>query len=306
MEIPTQPLQLVSVIIPCFNSKSTLHKSVDSVLAQTYKAYEIILVDDASTDGTAALVSSLASATIKAVVLAKNSGAAAARNAGILQAKGKYIAFLDSDDTWHPEKLAKQVSQFEQNPHCAIISCDSIFVSEEGRVLKRSHVTRPPVQGPNAWKTLLAYNFLPTPTVLVKREDAVKCGMFKDGLVVGEDLDLWVRIAHQGDVAVIDEVLVTILDRPQSLMKENLLERLDTYVMPMIEGYVKAWDQELSAADKKNIIGQRNFDHACISYYNGDLKRSVKGFKEALRQGYRPIKSVSHLLRLMLRSFLTN
>lgn len=307
MKNKTPALPLISVVIPCFNSKSTLHKSVDSVLAQTCKVYEIILVDDASNDGTAALILSLEreNPLIKAITLRKNSGAAAARNAGILQATGKYVAFLDSDDTWHPGKLAKQIRQFEKNPQCTIVSCDSIFVNEEGRLLKRSHITRPPVQGRNAWKTLLAYNFLPTPTVLVKREDILQCGMFNDSLVVGEDLDLWVRIAHLGEVEVIHEVLVTILDRPQSLMKENLLERLDTYVMPMIEGYVKAWDAELTAADKKNIIGQRNFDHACICYYNGDVKRSVAKFKEALRQGYRPIKSLSHLSRLVLRSLVS-
>lgn len=302
METQTQPL--VSVIIPCFNSKSTLLKSIDSVLAQTYKNYEIILADDASTDGTAELVANLENALIKSVALKNNSGAAAARNAGIRQAKGKYIAFLDSDDTWHPDKLAKQVNKFEKNHLCALISCDSIFVSEEGRVLKRSHVTRPPVQGRNAWKILLAYNFLPTPTVMVKREDAVKCGTFNEKLVVGEDLDLWVRIAHEGEVEIIDEVLVTILDRPGSLMKKDLLGRLDTYVMPMIKGYVNKWDKELTFKERKRIFGQRNFDHACISYYNDDFRRSAKGFSEALRNRYRPIKSLSHLLRLMVRKLL--
>lgn len=105
----------VSVLMPVFNDEATLAASVASVQAQSLSGWELILVDDASTDGSVAVAKRLAAEDVRISVhvLARNGGAAGARNAALEQARGRFIAFLDSDDTWHPEKLARQVAAMQ-------------------------------------------------------------------------------------------------------------------------------------------------------------------------------------------------
>lgn len=135
---------LVSIIMPAYNAAATLQGAVLSVLSQTHDAWELIVVDDGSTDGTASMIDALAAADtrIHAVHLARNAGVAAARNAGIAAARGSHIAFLDSDDSWHPGKLACQL-QHMANTGARVCYAPYDRVTEDGRLL--SHV-RPPAR----------------------------------------------------------------------------------------------------------------------------------------------------------------
>lgn len=107
---------IVSIIMPSFNSKATIERSIKSVLSQTFNNWELIIIDDCSTDSSDEVIQHYVDqdSRIKLICLEENSGAAAARNTGIEHAKGQFIAFLDSDDYWHPEKLEKQLKYFEQ------------------------------------------------------------------------------------------------------------------------------------------------------------------------------------------------
>ena len=133
--------KLVSIITPVHNSERFLQQTIDSVLAQTYKDWEHILVDDCSTDGSAELIKAYTStdARIRYIRLNENSGAGIARNKAIEQAKGDYIAFLDSDDTWYPKKLERQLEFMRRHGHhFSFTSYDT--VDEEGNSL--SKITR--------------------------------------------------------------------------------------------------------------------------------------------------------------------
>src|SRR5262249_17267514 len=105
---------LVSCIVPVFNGERYLGETLDSILAQTYRPREIIVVDDGSTDGTAAVVAAYGKRVTS--VWQANAGEMAARNRGLTRARGEFIAFLDADDLWHPEKLARQIARFQERP----------------------------------------------------------------------------------------------------------------------------------------------------------------------------------------------
>lgn len=119
---------LVSVIIPTFNRERTILRAVNSVLRQTYKNIELIVVDDGSKDNTAKLLTGITDTRLRLLQSLKNNGAAAARNLGLAQARGKYIALLDSDDEWLEEKLSVQIPELESAPAASVFSCTNAYV----------------------------------------------------------------------------------------------------------------------------------------------------------------------------------
>lgn len=137
--VPVSPARgLVSVVMPAWNAAAFMARSVESVLAQSRAELELIIVDDCSTDGTAAAIEGYAraDARVRPVRLPVNSGVAAARNAGIAVARGTYVAFLDSDDWWHPRKLELQVAQMQASGE-KVSYCAYQRVAEDGRLLSR-------------------------------------------------------------------------------------------------------------------------------------------------------------------------
>lgn len=124
--------QLVSIVVPVHNAERFVGEAIESVLAQTYPDWELILVDDGSTDNSANVIKKYKSNKVKIASLAKNAGAAKARNRGISEAKGRYLCFLDADDLWTPEKLEKQV-KFMQEKNCAFSFTGYEFADAEGQ-----------------------------------------------------------------------------------------------------------------------------------------------------------------------------
>ena len=113
----------VTVLIPAYNAAATIQRAVDSVLAQTYHDFEIVIVDDGSRDATAEIIAAYDSPAIRLLRLARNQGESGAMNEGIAVAKGELIAFLDADDEWLPTKLAKQVQALQANPNAVMVTC---------------------------------------------------------------------------------------------------------------------------------------------------------------------------------------
>ena len=124
----------VSVIMPVYNVEKYLAQAIKSVLAQTFTDFELVIVDDGSTDGSAAIYSSFDDPRIR-IITQKNRGLAGARNTGIRNARGAYIALLDSDDLWHPEKLERHVAHLEAHPRVGVSYCGSEFINERGESL---------------------------------------------------------------------------------------------------------------------------------------------------------------------------
>ena len=195
----------VTVILPTWNREKWLKTSIESVLSQTFQDFELIVVDDASTDSTGKILESY-SGKIRTILLPENLGVSAARNTAIVQSDSKWIAFLDSDDYWHAEKLEKQIKQTRLCPEYQIHFTDEIWIRNGIRVNpKYKHRKR------EGWifKPSLALCLMAPSTALLHRELLERHGMFDDALPVCEDYDLWLRLTAYHPVVLLNEKLMT-------------------------------------------------------------------------------------------------
>ncbi len=205
----------VSVIIPTFNRFPFLCRAVDSVLKQTHGDVEIIVVDDGSTDETPALFSQQFPS-IHYVKVEHSGLPAVARNAGIRLAKGEFIAFLDSDDEWLPDKLSQQVTVLHNHPTVGLV-CTNAFVLHQGENNPQEPYLRKD-QGQSGWvlPLLLEDNFIITSTAMVRRSTLEHIGLFCEDrtLQAVEDYDLWLRAASQSEIAYLGARLAVYRDIP--------------------------------------------------------------------------------------------
>lgn len=211
---------LVSIIIPAFNAKNWICETVDSALEQTYPSIEVIVVNDGSTDGSGALLNDKYGNRIQCISQ-KNCGAAGARNTGIMNARGKYIQFLDADDILLPEKVAIHVRCLEENPDYRIAYSDFQYLIDSQPTIRQES---PPnfkakYQSGDLWKSFLDGNFIVTHAILARRSDIITSGMFNKHLKSAcEDYDLWLRMAYRGyKFLYTDKVLVLYRIRPNSV-----------------------------------------------------------------------------------------
>ena len=281
----------ISVIIPTFNAEKTVKKAIESVFDQDLAPCEILIVDDASSDSTLGQVEAFDDSRIQVIRLEKNSGPGAARNAGLELARGEYVAFLDADDWWLETKLSLQYAALRVDKSIALATCDSVYRTPTGELKRRSHEVLPPVAGKDAWKTLLAYNFMPTPTVMARRDVLLEVGGFANELEFGEDLDLWIRTSLKGEVAVVPEVLVEIVEWSGSLTG-TIRHLQPDFVLPFIERYLTAQALHLSEAEVRAIRGRRLFESGNLLFYGGHTFKSLRYFARSASRGYRIVKSL--------------
>lgn len=209
-------MPLVSVVIPTYNRAHLIREALESVFSQTFKDYEVILIDDGSTDGTEALIQEHYAGRLR-YVKQKNAGISGARNRGIALAKGKYVAFLDSDDRWLAEKLQKQFNYMETHPKTGLL-CTKLIRYEIGGSGKTEIC---PAGFPKHFSELLeGPNFIPTTTTMVRRECFEKTGVFDPALQVAEDWDLWIRIGKVYEMHCLDDVLAEHRDHPQKTTRD--------------------------------------------------------------------------------------
>ena len=195
---------LVSVIIPTYNRWPMLGEAVESVLAQTMSDYELIVVDDGSTDETPRRLREYGARLT--VLTQSRSGVSAARNLGARRASGKYLAFLDSDDLWHPRKLQRQLRLMERNPEVEICQTDEIWIRNGVRVNPRNRHRKP---SGDIFRASLDLCLVSPSAVMMRRELFERIRGFDESLPVCEDYDLWLRIAKDTEIPLIPEALVT-------------------------------------------------------------------------------------------------
>jgi glycosyltransferase involved in cell wall biosynthesis len=200
----------VSVIIPYYNSEMTIIRAVDSVTNQTYKDFGIILIDDGSTDESHRLIDNYINnhAKFKFVhIYEENSGPSRARNIGVIRAKGEYIAFLDSDDSWHKNKLEIQMKFLENNKDIAILGCDHNILIDNLSI-KKSKDTETFIKV-NFYKRLFR-NYFSTPSVVIKKEVFDELGGFNESQSYAEDTLLFIRVFRKYNGGKIEKPLVNL------------------------------------------------------------------------------------------------
>ena len=193
----------VSVVIPVYNRRWSICEAVDSVLAQTMTDFELIVVDDGSTDGTGEEMAPYGNHL--RLLRQSNRGVAAARNRGVAAARGKWIAFLDSDDLWAPEKLSEQMAFFRRNRQARICQTEEIWLRNGVRVNPCRRHKKP---DGNIFLPSLGLCLVSPSAVMMEKSLFEESGGFDESLVAAEDYDLWLRISAHHPVFLIETPLV--------------------------------------------------------------------------------------------------
>lgn len=209
----------VSVIIPAYNAMKYLPETLTSVIFQTFNDFEVVIINDGSSDGIEDYISRFTDTRVK-IISQPNKGLATARNTGIAHAKGEYIAFLDADDIWEKTKLEKQVLALDKNPEVGLVYTWVTYINHQGKSTGR--IFRHQVEG-DVWQQLTKHNIIECGSVpMVRRSCFDVVGVFDENLSrfnVNEDWDMWLRIAARYSFKVVKEALVYYRQVPFSASK---------------------------------------------------------------------------------------
>ena len=220
--------ELVSVVIPAYNRERSIGRAISAVLAQTYGNIEIVVVDDASSDGTAGRVAEIDHPKVRLVRHTHNRGAAAARNSGVAAANGAWVAFQDSDDDWLPEKIARQVRHMAGLPADYVATfCTKIdYGCDQNRRYGNRLVScmpdpRETIESGDLHARLLRGNIIGPQTVLVSKAAFAEAGGFDERLRNNEDWDFFIRLSARGKIGFLDDPLVVVLMSEDGISRKN-------------------------------------------------------------------------------------
>ncbi len=265
----------VSVIIPAYNAEEYLAETLDSVVAQSFRDIEVVLVDDGSTDGTIALAEGYANRLNLTILRQRSGGPAAARNTGIRQSRGAYCAFIDSDDLMLPQRIAEQCAALDADPEVGLAHTDLMTFDHSGVI----HVTRRAFSAPvggHILPTLLLDNSITTSTVMARRSCLLEAGLFDDSLRISEDFDLWLRMAERWKVAYVDKPLVKYRRRPGSASEDKVKTGLAA--LKVVE---KFWESHGEFAASHSALRRRSLArHLAVA---GDAAQQQGRFAVATR-----------------------
>ena len=196
---------LVSVIIPTFNRLGKIQRAVDSVLRQSFKDFELIVVDDGSTDKTLDWLKQCQDPKLT-IIESKHSGVAHARNLGVQKAHGEWLCFLDSDDVWHRHKLSEQIRFHANHPGILISQTDDVWIRNSVRVNK---MKKHEVRDGDIFEPSLKLCLICCSSVMIQKKLFFEVGGFDENLPTCEDYDLWIRILAKHPVGFVSKKLVT-------------------------------------------------------------------------------------------------
>ncbi|MBW1707097.1 MAG: glycosyltransferase [Deltaproteobacteria bacterium] len=264
----------VSIIIPTYNRAHLVERAINSVLNQTYCDFELIVVDDASTDNTQEVIKSIGDKRIRYIRHGANRGGSAARNTGIGLSEGKYIALLDDDDEWLPAKLEKQVNAFEEvSDKVGLIYTGSEVREEGNNAPLKTYIPR--FRGNVRNRLLMGPTVCGSQSVLIKRECFSKAGVFDESLKSCQDWDMWKRISEDYDFDFVPAVLArTYLHS----------EQISSNFASLIPGRTKMLEKHMKEFQKHPeilIIHLKRLGK--LHSINGTWSQAAYWFKEALK-----------------------
>ncbi|MFQ5674616.1 MAG: glycosyltransferase family 2 protein [bacterium] len=289
----------VSVIIPTYNSAEYVVSAVESVLHQTSRPFEVIVVDDGSTDNTKEILTRFDDRI--RYIFRENGGPALARNTGLRNASGNCIAFIDSDDIWQPDKLEKQLAYLKAQPEVALVYTDLYLLSVNG--LKDS-VHFQPFYG-SEFFSLLKKNFIATSTVLVKRKCFEEIGLFDERPEVeaNEDYEMWLRIARHFKIGCIKEKLVQHRLR-NSGHSRDLDRQVKSGVFVKRRVFDTLPDTKQMRTLKAQCWGEFYKNAAYAYFYKYEFAKAREHFRLALKYGGFGPKHIIYYLVTLLPSHL--
>lgn len=270
---------MISVVIPLYNKEKQIAHTLQSVLNQTFQDFEVVIVDDGSTDGSVAEVEKLSDSRIR-LIHQKNAGVAAARNRGIEEAKGDLIAFLDADDEWKPEYLATQYHLSQKYPDCNIFACNYEFRNIEGKVTP-TIICKLPFTGEDG----ILFNYFEVAScshppicsisIMVRKSAIQAIGGFPVGIRSGEDLLTWARLAVNGQIAYSKKV-EAIYDLGEGYVLTNLPPRRQDIGDPVGKELVKLLSVYPEKIALKRYISHWHKMRASVAIRYGEKIETMK------------------------------
>lgn len=264
---------LVSVIIPYYNNEKSIIRAIKSVVNQTYKNVEIILVDDGSIDKSYSLVNEYIkdlNSNINIInITQKNSGPSVARNRGIKLAKGKFIAFLDADDSWKNYKIENQIKVLKCNPNIDLLGCNFNIINLKSNTVDRKIFIKKPLEK-ISFRKLLYKHYYATPCVIVKNQVIKECGLFNENQKHMEDSLLFTRIARDFNAYMTNEFLVNTYKKPYGDC--GLSSQLNEMQKGEINNYILLYRENKKSKNKLNFI---EFMFCIIFSYIKFIKRKL-------------------------------
>ncbi len=269
----------VSVIIPAYNAMTYLPKTVESVLKQTFTDFEVIIVNDGSSDGIEQWVNTITDNRVQ-LISQQNQGAAAARNTGIAHAKGAYIAFLDSDDLWEASKLEKQVYCLDNNPDVGLVYVWVASIDAKGKDLGKIYSNHS--EG-YVWEKMLQGNIVWSGSAAMVRRDCFeKTGFFDQNLRFAEDWEMWIRVARNYSFAAIKEPLVYYRHHPNN-KSQHYTKTIDNFRLIVEKSFQSVPFELLYLRNKSYSCVNLLFAWKCIQNQKPDCNKAEYFRTQALK-----------------------
>lgn len=295
----TRMTALISVIMPCFNGAAHVRQGIASALQQSHREIELIVVDDGSTDETPEILRSISDPRVR-VLTQQNAGVCAARNNGLRAATGDYIAFLDSDDTWHPTCLEMLVSVLKRRSEVALVYCGWQNVGLPGP--RGQPFVPPDYERPNKIAALFEGCRWPIHAALVRRETVERAGYFDERYPTSEDFLFWLKIACKNRIYRLPEVLAFYHHHDRPRATDDALRMARNHWLVQRE-FLKAnpdIGRALGARQVRALTDGQLLKNAYTCYWKRDLRAAQQLFRLVAKSGY----GTPHDWRYLLPSFL--
>jgi len=298
-------LPKVSVIIPAYNCASYLPTAIESVLAQTYTDWEVLLVDDGSTDDTEKIVTPYLDRI--RYMKQSNKGLPGARNAGIRASKGEYIALLDGDDSWLPTKLEQQMPRFRDR-EVGIVYSDFAVQYSDGRFQPSYLADRPLAAEGYALNNYIRSRFLFPSTMVLRRDCMEECGLFDEEMLVCEDVELFARICMRWKLALVNRPLVVRNEGTHNITAN--LSKLSQYTIIALNKILSK-EPQLPASSRRVIqteLGRQHWWSGYAAFQSGDMVGARIGLGNAIKYDGSncrkciPLLALSYLPKSVIRS----
>lgn len=281
--------------MPCYNAVGHLPASVGSVLAQTFSDWELIAVDDGSTDTTLAWLQAQTDARIRPLAQT-NQGVSAARNAGLAAARGRHVAFLDADDTWAKRFLETMQAALQRHPDAVLAYCGWQNLGLSGG--RGEPFVPPDYETPDKAKVLFAACRWPIHAALVRREAVLAANGFDPALKNAEDYALWLRVATLAPIVRVPEVLAFYHFHGTAQASSDLARAALQHWQAQ-RNYLAAhpvFRAELSGADRRMLTAGALLQRGYACYWQRDLPAARKIFRTVMKQGYGTLTDWKYML----------
>jgi glycosyltransferase involved in cell wall biosynthesis len=268
---------MVSVVTATYNMGGFIAETLDSILGQDYQSVESIVIDDGSTDNTMEILAPYVSSGRVRVVRQENSGQTVAKNRGIAESRGEFIAFCDADDTWRHDKLSKQVAAFDLNPEIAVVFCDVNYIDGSSDPVEHPIMKR---VGGRITAELMVDNFIPFPTSIVRAKVLEEVNGFDENLSMSIDYDLWLRISVNYLMHYIPEPLANYRIW-EGQMSKRTGERLENFFQ-LLERFLENNPDCVTPAEKDRAWAHTYVTRGLWHARKGRKMEALKDYRRAM------------------------